>query len=148
MIRVSKENKLNFTSKKSGGDEMFHYTVVTEKPISQILKDLEENLSKEKFGVLWSFNIKDKLNEKGLIFDQDYYVLEVCNPFEAKEVLSITSQVGYFLPCKIVVYEEAGITKVGMVKPTALISILGDKNLDRKALEIEQKLIDCIKASK
>jgi len=91
---------------------MFHYTVVTEKPISQILNDLEENLSKEKFGVLWSFNIKDKLNEKGLTYNQDYYVLEVCNPFEAKEVLSITSQVGYFLPCKIVVYEEDGTTKV------------------------------------
>ena len=127
---------------------MFHYTVVTEKPISQILNDLEENLSKEKFGVLWSFNIKDKLNEKGLTYNQDYYVLEVCNPFEAKEVLSITSQVGYFLPCKIVVYEEDGITKVGMVKPTALISILGDTNLDSKATEIEQRLKACINKAK
>ncbi|MDX8362444.1 DUF302 domain-containing protein [Cytobacillus sp. Hm23] len=127
---------------------MFHFTVNTEKPVSQILKDLEENLSKEQFSILWSFNIKDKLNAKGLEYNQDFYVLEVCNPFDAKEVLSITNQVGYFLPCKIVVYGEQETNKIGMVKPTTLMSILDDANLDSKANEIEQRLVKCIDRSK
>ncbi|MEQ6390251.1 DUF302 domain-containing protein [Bacillaceae bacterium S4-13-58] len=127
---------------------MFHYTVKTQKSISQILKDLEKNLSNEKFGVLWSFNIKDKLNEKGLDYDQDFYVLEVCNPFEAKEVLSVTNQVGYFLPCKIVVFEDHENIKIGMVKPTELMSILNDNSLNNKATEIEKRLIECIDRSK
>ncbi|MFS1515463.1 DUF302 domain-containing protein [Bacillus sp. SCS-151] len=127
---------------------MFHFTVNTDKPVSQILKDLEENLSKEQFSVLWSFNIKDKLNAKGLEYNQDFYVLEVCNPFDAKEVLSITNQVGYFLPCKIVVYGEQETNKIGMVKPTTLMSILDDANLDSKANEIEQRLVKCIDRSK
>lgn len=127
---------------------MFHYTVGTRKSIRQILKDLEENLSNEKFGVLWSFNIKEQLNEKGLDYDQDFYVLEVCNPFEAKEVLSVTNQVGYFLPCKIVVYEDHENIKIGMVKPTELISILGDNSLNNKATEIEKRLVECIERSK
>ena len=128
-------------------EKLFHYTIGTKKSVKQAIEALESNLKSEKFGVLWSFNIKEKLNDKGLEFDQEYYVLEVCNPFEAKEVLSITSDVGYFLPCKIVVYEKEGATKVGMVKPSVLIHILKEPSLDKKASEIEERLIACINKS-
>lgn len=126
---------------------MYHYTIETKKTINEAIQALEENLSKEKFGVLWSFNIKDKLQAKGLDFDKNFHILEVCNPFEANEILTKSTMVGYFLPCKIVVYDEAGKTKMGMVKPTSMISILGDEELDKKADEIEQVLIECMNAS-
>lgn len=45
------------------------------------------HLEKERFGILWRFNIQEKLQEKGLEFDEPYIILEVCNPFEAKRVL-------------------------------------------------------------
>lgn len=44
---------------------------------------------------------------------------------------------GYFLPCKIVVYEESGQTKIGLQKPTALISMLENEQLKEFAADIK-----------
>jgi uncharacterized protein (DUF302 family) len=126
---------------------MFHYTVETSMGIEEAAKKLEETLKAEKFGVLWQFNVKDKLQEKGLDFDQEYLILEVCNPHEAKEVLSINKMIGYFLPCKIVLYTDNGKTKIGMPKPTEFIKLIDDANLEAKAKDIEERLIACLDKS-
>ncbi|MCH6265421.1 MULTISPECIES: DUF302 domain-containing protein [Neobacillus] len=126
---------------------MFDYTVVTDKNMDEAIQALEENLKTEKFGVLWKFDIKEKLQEKGLEFDKEFKVLEVCNPHEAQRVLTDNEMAGYFLPCKIVVYESQGKTKIGMPKPTALISLLQDDKMKQFAGDIEDRLINCIKNS-
>ncbi|KMY52560.1 hypothetical protein AC623_20480 [Bacillus sp. FJAT-27231] len=123
---------------------MFHYTKEVSISVEEAITKLEESLKSEKFGVLWQFDIKDKLQEKGLEFDKRFMVLEVCNPHEAKRVLEEESLAGYFLPCKIVVYEESGQTKIGMPKPTALITMLENQKLKEVAADIEKRLIGCI----
>ena len=127
---------------------MFHYTVETIKSIEEAIKDLEENLNAEKFGVLWEFDIKETLHNKGFEFDRGFMVLEVCNPKEAQEVLTRNKMVGYFLPCKIVVYEDDGKTKIGLPKPSALIQMVEDDELKEFATSIEDRLIACIDKSK
>ncbi|USK61819.1 DUF302 domain-containing protein [Peribacillus asahii] len=127
---------------------MFDYTVATDKNIEEAIQSLEESLKEEKFGVLWKFDIKEKLQEKGLEFNKKFQVLEVCNPHEAQRVLNENEMAGYFLPCKIVVYEDTGQTKIGMPKPTALISLLNDEKMKQFAKDIEDRLITCIDKSK
>ncbi|PFN98163.1 hypothetical protein COJ85_21845 [Bacillus sp. AFS076308] len=126
---------------------MFDYTVTTNKNIEESIQSLEESLKEEKFGVLWKFDIKEKLQEKGLEFLKEFKVLEVCNPHEAQRVLSENKMAGYFLPCKMVVYEDNGQTKIGMPKPTALISLLNDERMKEFARDIEDRLIKCIDKS-
>lgn len=126
---------------------MFDFTVITNKNIQEAIQSLEENLKSEKFGVLWKFDIKEKLQEKGLEFDKEFQVLEVCNPHEAQRVLAENEMAGYFLPCKIVVYESEGKTKIGMPKPTALINLLQDDKMKQFAGDIEDRLTNCIKNS-
>jgi uncharacterized protein (DUF302 family) len=46
-------------------------------------------------------------------------------------VLNENQLAGYFLPCKIVVYEDQGNTKIGMPRPTALISLLNDEKMKK-----------------
>ncbi|WP_164670352.1 DUF302 domain-containing protein [Virgibacillus doumboii] len=125
---------------------MFHYTVETKKSMEEIISALEESLKEEQFGVLWQFNIKETLKNKGFEFEQPYQVLEVCNPKEANNVLTENQLAGYFLPCKIVVYQdvETNKTKIGMPKPTALIEMVNDESLNRFAADIENRLIACI----
>ena len=125
----------------------FDYTVETKNNIQTAISFLEETLKEEKFGVLWEFDIKGKLQEKGLEFNQDYKVLEVCNPHEAQRILSENQMVGYFLPCKIVVYSDQGKTKVGMPRPTALVSMVNDDKIKELAKDIEQRLMGCIDKS-
>lgn len=126
---------------------MFHYTVETKKSPEQAIADLQESLKEEKFGVLWQLDMKEKLNEKGVEFDQTYHILEVCNPVEAKRVLSENALVGYFLPCKIAVYEEDGTTKIGMPKPTSLIGLVENEQLMALARDIENRLVTCVDKS-
>ncbi|WP_442598256.1 DUF302 domain-containing protein [Neobacillus sp. D3-1R] len=127
---------------------MFDYTVVTNKSVDEAITTLEEKLKEEKFGILWMFDIKEKLQDKGLEFNKEFKVLEVCNPFEAQRVLSENELAGYFLPCKIVVFSDTNQTKIGMPKPTALISMLNDEKLKELAKDIEERLIQCIDKSK
>ncbi|WP_217608767.1 DUF302 domain-containing protein, partial [Bacillus sp. GbtcB15] len=88
-----------------------------------------------------------KLQEKGLDFNQEYKVLEVCNPHEAQRVLNENLLVGYFLPCKIVVYSDNGQTKIGMPRPTALIKLVNNDEIIKLAKDIEDRLINCINKS-
>jgi len=74
-------------------------------------------------------------------------VLEVCNPQEAQRILSENKLVGYFLPCKIVVYEDGDKTKIGLPKPTALIQMVEDDAITGFAEDIEKRLISCIDKS-
>ncbi|MGP4108725.1 DUF302 domain-containing protein [Virgibacillus sp. L01] len=126
---------------------MFHYTVETTESLEQATQSLEQSLKEEKFGVLWQFDVKDTLQKKGFEFNQPFQVLEVCNPEEAQRVLSQNQLVGYFLPCKIVVYEDAGMTKIGMPKPTALIQMVEDESLNEIARDIENRMIASIDKS-
>src|SRR5699024_9464814 len=126
---------------------MFHYTVETDQTVEQAIESLENSLKKEKFGVLWQFDIKNTLQKKGFKFDQSYHVLEVCNPQEAQRILSENKLVGYFLPCKIVVYEDGDKTKIGLPKPTALIQMVEDDAITGFAEDIEKRLISCIDKS-
>ncbi|MDQ6598257.1 DUF302 domain-containing protein [Bacillus salipaludis] len=126
---------------------MFDYTVATDKNVEEAIQSLEENLKQENFGVLWKLDIKEKLQDKGLDFDKEFKVLEVCNPQEAQRVLNENEMAGYFLPCKIVVFEDHGKTKMGMPKPTALISLLNDEKMKQLAQDIEDRLISCINSS-
>ncbi|PIC71252.1 hypothetical protein CSV77_04245 [Sporosarcina sp. P16b] len=123
---------------------MFDYTVETSKSKDEAVKDLEANLKDEKFGVLWNFDLTAKLQEKGTDFDTPYTILEVCNPQEANRVLSEDLLVGYFLPCKIVIFEEEDTTKIGMPKPSALIEMVNNDSLKEIAVDIEKRLIGCI----
>lgn len=123
---------------------MFDYTVETSKSKDEAVRDLEANLKDEKFGVLWNFDLTAKLQEKGTDFNTPYTILEVCNPQEANRVLSEDLMVGYFLPCKIVVYEEEGITKIGMPEPSALIQMVNNESIKEIAVDIEERLIGCI----
>jgi uncharacterized protein (DUF302 family) len=130
-------------------NSLFHYTIETSKSIEEAIQSLEENLKEEKFGVQWQFNVKETLANKGFEVEHPFTILEVCNPQEAQNVLTANQLVGYFLPCKIVVYEDKqGKTKIGMPKPSALIQMVEDESLQNVATDIENRLIACIDKSK
>ncbi|WP_018247334.1 DUF302 domain-containing protein [Orenia marismortui] len=127
---------------------MFHYNIKIDKSTQQAIELLKDNLKEEQFGVLWEFDVQKKLQAKGLEFNQEYYVLEVCNPQEAQRILNKNQLVGYFLPCKIVVYNDQGKTKIGLPKPTALIELVDNPELTAIAENIEERLINCINKSR
>ena len=123
---------------------MFHYTKDVSMSVKETVEKVESALKEESFGVLWNLDLSQKLQDKGLDFNEEVIVLEVCNPHEAKKVLEQSMLVSYFLPCKITVYTEGGSTKVGMAKPSKLIELVDNEELKSIALDIENRLIGCL----
>lgn len=117
-----------------------NYEVKTNKTFDEAVESLKSALADVSFGVLWELNFKDKLEEKGYAFDTNFKVLEVCNPKQAKEVLETHIEVGYFLPCKVVVYEKDGTIRIGMPKPTQLLGMMGKDELMGVAEKVEEEL--------
>ncbi|KKM10246.1 hypothetical protein SY88_14340 [Clostridiales bacterium PH28_bin88] len=127
---------------------MFDYTVTTDKDFSQAISDLKQALSDKKFGVLWELDVPGKLKEKGVDYQGEFRILEVCNPHRAKEALETEVRVGYFLPCKVVVYREDGLTKIGTVRPSILVGMLDKKQLQAFAAEVEKELVTAMDKAK
>lgn len=120
------------------------YQVKTEKGFDDAVLSLKEACASVGFGTLWQLNFKDKLQEKGLPFDDNYMILEVCNPVKAQQVLLEHREAGFFLPCKVAVYEKDGEVFMGMPKPTELMSMLGSETLKAVAVEVEEALVAAI----
>lgn len=123
---------------------MFDYTVKTDQSVEEVIEKLKATLKDEEFGVLWDFDLSDTLQEKGHAIDGDYRILEVCNPKEAKKVITAHREGGYFLPCKLAVFTKDGATHVGMPKPTKLIELIEDESLQSIAHDVETRLIRAI----
>ncbi|NLB19799.1 MAG: DUF302 domain-containing protein [Clostridium sp.] len=122
------------------------YEKQTNQSVSEAIKKLESTLKEKGFGILWQLNFKDKLEEKGLEFKEDFVVLEVCNPKLAKDVLDNNIHVGYILPCKMVVRSEGENTYVGMASPQVLIGLVSSE-LKELAKEVETTIKNAIEAS-
>lgn len=123
------------------------YEKKTDKNLNEAIKSLKENLKENNFGVLWELNFKDKIEEKGLEFKEDFVVLEVCNPKQAKEVLEKNIHIGYVLPCKMVVRTENNKTYIGMTSPEVLIGLFNEPDLKEVAKEVGEVLKKSIESS-
>jgi uncharacterized protein (DUF302 family) len=115
--------------------------IESQKSVQEIARIFPEVCSRHKFGVLETFDLRHKLNEKGVAFDRDCLIFEVCNPQQAKKVLDANPAVSAALPCRISVYQDGGGTKIVTIKPTALLEIFHSPELQPVAAEVEQVLL-------
>lgn len=120
------------------------YEKITKSSFDEAVQSITERLKERSFGVLWQLNFKEKMAEHGIDFPNNFMILEVCNPQKANEVLSRHIEIGYFLPCKIVVYEKDGEVRIGTARPEILMGMAGYDDLGDVAKEVENILIEAI----
>ena len=121
-------------------------TIVTAKgSVSDTVERLTSALMQRKFGVLHVHNLKATLNSKGVPFETECQVMEVCNPQQAAKVLTDDIDLNMALPCRISVYEKDGATRIGMISPKAMLAGLSDsETLKQVADEVESVLMAAI----
>lgn len=120
---------------------MILYQVVSSKTIPQIAREFEAIAQKHKFGVLAVHDLKAKLNEKGVDFDRDCLIYEVCNPQQAKTVLEANPEISTALPCRIAVYAKGEGVILATIRPTALVGMFQTPALKAVAEEVEAILV-------
>ena len=91
--------------------------------------------AKHKFGVLGMHDLREKIVAKGLPFERECRVFEVCNPQQAQLILSGDIAVSTALPCRISVYVEDGKTVLATIEPTALLGLFPPSSEGRRIAE-------------
>ncbi len=114
--------------------------VESKKPLEQVAKDLEDAVTRHKFGVLGVHDLKATMAKKGVDFARECRIYEVCNPHQAKKVLETNLEISTALPCRISVYEDRGGVKLATIRPTTMIELYATPGLEAVAKEVEETL--------
>ena len=126
-----------------------YYIIETDKTFNQASTDLESAVKHHGFGVLHVHDLGVTLRSKGIVFDNECKIFEVCNPQQAVKVLSADMRLNMALPCRISVFTEQGKTKIGLIKPMQMLSALSqDAGLIEVAKEVEDKVIQMVDDAK
>jgi uncharacterized protein (DUF302 family) len=89
------------------------------------------------------------LRGKGIVFDKQCRIFEVCNPGQAAKVLSTDMRLNMALPCRISVFTDKDKTMIGLIKPVQMLSALSqDAALVQVAKEVEGKIIQMVDEAK
>lgn len=119
-----------------------YYIVETQKTFDQASADLESAVKNHGFGVLHVHDLGSTLRSKGIAFDEQCKVFEVCNPLQAAKVLATDMRLNMALPCRISVFTEGGKTRIGLIKPEQMLATLSQHAaLLQVAAEVEEKTI-------
>jgi uncharacterized protein (DUF302 family) len=126
-----------------------YYIVETEKSFDQASADLDSAVKRHGFGVLHVHDLGSTLRSKGIPFEEQCKVFEVCNPAQAAKVLSTDMRLNMALPCRISVFTDKGETKIGLIKPVQMLSALSQEAaLVEVAKEVETKTIQMVDEAK
>lgn len=66
-----------------------YYIVETDKSFENAVNDLETAVKSHGFGILHIHDLGATLRSKGIEFEEQCKVFEICNPMQAAKVLSI-----------------------------------------------------------
>jgi uncharacterized protein (DUF302 family) len=112
----------------------------TSLPFVDAVARVRETLKEQGFGVLTEIDVQATLREK---LGQDvapYLILGACNPPYAHRALQLEPELGTLLPCNVVVYQQDGVTHLSAIDPVAMLGIVGKRELEPIAAEIQAKL--------
>ncbi len=107
--------------------------------IPEAIETLEIKLKEYEFGVLSTMEMHKILKEKVGADIEPYYILKVCNPKYAEQMLQLDRSVGMYLPCSIVLRELEAKHKieVEILHVPNLLSQLNNSGIEKIAFEIQ-----------
>ncbi len=117
------------------------HIVRSSRSLTETARALEDACARHKFGVLGVHDLRAKMADKGVQFDRDCRVYEVCNPHQARKVLEANLEISTALPCRISLYDDKGTTTLATLKPTSLIELFPNPELRSVAEDVEATLV-------
>ncbi len=97
-------------------------------------------LAAEGFGVLCEIDVRATMKAKLDVDREPYVILGACKPPLAHRALELEPELGSLLPCNLVVYVEAGVTRVSAIDPERMLSVAGNPELAEVAGEVRDAL--------
>jgi len=101
-------------------------------------------LKQESFGVLTEIDVQKTLKQKLDVNYKKYKILGVCNPTLAYKALTAEQEIGAFLPCNVLLFENKGKVTVSILKPTSALSLSDNSEVKVIAKQAEKKLANVL----
>ncbi len=105
---------------------------------------VKDELSKQGFGILTEIDVKKTLKSKLHVEWNNYVILGACNPPFAFQALQAEKEIGLFLPCNVIVYEDGGTVYASAIRPTVAMNMVENPALADIAGKVEEKLLEVI----
>jgi uncharacterized protein (DUF302 family) len=109
----------------------------TKKSLEETAKALEVAVGNHQFGVMGTHDLRATMAKKGVQFERDCQVYEVCNPHQAKKVLEENMAISTALPCRISLYRDGDETVLATIAPSAMLGMFGAEGVATVAAEVE-----------
>ncbi len=123
--------------------EKYYFNKIINGTFEGVTDKVKSTLKEQGFGIITEIDMHTKLKEKlGDIGMKPYKILGACNPSYAYQTLQVEENIGVFLPCKVLVKDLGdGNIEVVMVNPSALMSMLGNEELEKIAQKVTDKFL-------
>lgn len=113
---------------------------------------ITEALKAVGFGILTRIDVADTLKNKIGVERKPYVILGACNPNLASQGLIAEAELGLFLPCNVIVYQnDNDEVVVSAIDPLAMVGMLDNSELNRlveHARPLLQQAVDSINGLK
>ena len=126
---------------------VLYFLARTERRSPSFLVALQVAVLAHHFGVMQVHNLRETMEKKGVVFERECLIFEVCQPQQAKKVLEQNMKVSTALPCRISIYEQGGKTTLATLKPTTLLALFDTPQLANVAGEVEETIVKIMKAA-
>lgn len=134
-VRRRQADVMNSPPPPAASDRLLKYFTV--RPFAAVCAEVAAACQAHRFGLIATVDLKAKLNAKGVPFDRECTVFEVCNPLKAQGVLSLNMDLASALPCRIAIYTEGDRTVLSTMKPTRLLAVYDVPGAAEAAAEVE-----------
>jgi uncharacterized protein (DUF302 family) len=113
------------------------YEKTSQKSMAEIELALRDAAARHRFGVIHVHDLQKTMKEKGVDFNSECAVFEVCNPQQAKRALEANPAISTVLPCRISVYQRGEERVIATFLPTAMMEMFDSAGLRPVAEEVE-----------
>jgi uncharacterized protein (DUF302 family) len=119
----------------------YYFSKMLNVSFDESVKQINEALKTEGFGVISEINMHDKLKEKLGVDFKRYKILGACNPPYAYKALQAEDKIGTMMPCNVLVIEQGqNKIEIAAVNPIASMQAITNPSLGNIALEVTNKL--------
>jgi len=121
------------------------YIVESDKSFYEASVDLEEVILRLGFSLLHVQDLGTSSSGKEIEFDEEAKVYAIGSQRLTERLLAIDVRLSLALPCRISIYTENGATKIGMLRPIAMLGALSPlAGGDGVLREFEDKMIQAV----
>ncbi len=117
----------------------------TDKSLQEVLENFEKIAEEQNFSTLGEFKMHEILKEKGNYIENKFYIIELCNPKYAQQMLTLNPSISPYLPCRVSVYTKEDGTFISTILPTKIMESIGSDNGKEIAEEMETLILEMMK---